>query len=66
MGGSESREDISQYDYVKNADKSLYGEARLCKKEGSKKQVILNDRFCEDTKVTMGFQTYLSQPNWKS
>lgn len=66
MGGAESRDDVSTYDFVNNANKQLYGEAKKCKKTGTEKQVVIKDRFCEDKSVTEGFQRYLSHQLWKS
>jgi hypothetical protein len=59
MGGSESSEDTSTYEFVKNANRSLYGEARLCKKAEANNQVILKDRYCENKEMTDKFQRYL-------
>lgn len=66
MGAADSKNDISAYDYKKKANKSLYGEARLCKQKSDSKLVVLKDRFCEDKSIKDGFKRYLSDSIWKS
>jgi hypothetical protein len=52
MGGSESKDELSSYESVKNMDSKIYGDVRFCKEKGTGREVIKMDRFCENKTVT--------------
>lgn len=66
MGGVKSSEDVSTYDFVKKANRHLYGEAQQCKKNSTKVQVVIKERFCENKEIKDNFAKYIGSKVWKS